>query len=118
MLPNIKDESNQLLAKKITGTTKSQLCQKSFGSFFSVKSLHRIIRRYCFSIQSEFQDGSEILCSGTLTLSKARPPEMGPIIRWIQDPQNPADGVAGSEESCGSLPGEILFLLFFSVGLI
>jgi hypothetical protein len=43
------------------------------------------------------------LCSGTLTLSRARPPDRGPTIRWIQDPQNPADG---DDDKCGSLPGQ------------
>ena len=47
-----------------------------------------------------------------MTLSRARPPDYGPIIRWTQDPQNPA--VAGaSDDSCGSLPGKIeLFEIF------
>ena len=53
------------------------------------------------------QDGSEILCSGTLTLSRARPPDYGPVISWTQDPQNPAVGGGVSDDSCGSLPGKV-----------
>jgi hypothetical protein len=64
------------------------------------------------------QDGSEILCSGTLTLSRARPPDYGPVISWTQDPQNPAVGGGGSDDSCGSLPGKVSDALILMIEIM
>jgi hypothetical protein len=50
------------------------------------------------------QDGTEVLCSGTLTLSKDPDGCWGPVIRWTQDTHNPHQG-SKNEDLCGSLPG-------------
>jgi len=54
------------------------------------------------------QDGTEVLCSGTLTLSKDPDGCWGPVIRWTQDANQPYPS-GKNDDPCGSLPGIKIF---------